>query len=168
MPSGKNRSRGRRWRRRANELAHKAGQQTAKLESLVSKLENELQAAIDRKAKAIARAQLTRSGHVYILSNVGAFGEHVYKIGMTRRLEPLERVKELGAAPVPFPFDVHAMIYSEDAPALEYKLHQHFAKRRVNLVNLSTDQKITSGFRFERGYNEKMAFFHPTTPSAGT
>ena len=119
-----------------DELARKEGQQTAKLEALVSKLENELQAAIDRKAKAIARAQLTKSGHVYILSNVGAFGEGVYKIGMTRRLEPLERVKELGAAPVPFPFDVHAMIYSEDAPALESKLHRCFASRRVNLVNL--------------------------------
>jgi hypothetical protein len=119
-----------------DELSRTAGQQTAKLEALVSKLENELQAAIDRKAKAIARAQLTKSGHVYILSNVGAFGEGVYKIGMTRRLEPLERVKELGAAPVPFPFDVHAMIYSEDAPALESKLHRHFDTRRVNLVNL--------------------------------
>jgi len=118
------------------ELLRKDGQHTAKLEALVSKLETELQAAIDRKAKAIARAQLTKSGHVYILSNVGAFGEGVYKIGMTRRLEPLERVRELGAAPVPFPFDVHAMIYSEDAPALECKLHRHFASRRVNLVNL--------------------------------
>ena len=73
---------------------------------------------------------------MYILSNVGAFGDGVYKIGMTRRLEPLERVKELGGAPVPFPFDVHAMIYGEDAPALECKLHQHFASRRINLVNL--------------------------------
>ena len=118
------------------ELTLKAGQQTAKLEALVSKLENELHAALDRKAKAIARAQLTKSGHVYILSNIGAFGEEVYKIGMTRRLEPLERVKELGGAPVPFPLDVHAMIYSEDAPALEYRLQTHFASRRVNLVNL--------------------------------
>lgn len=118
------------------ELAQKAGQQTAKLEALVSKLENELQEALDRKAKAIARAQLTRSGHVYILSNVGTFGDRVYKIGLTRRLEPLERVKELGGAAVPFPFDVHAMIYTEDAPALENRLHRHFASRRVNLVNL--------------------------------
>jgi len=118
------------------ELARRSGQQTAKLEALVSRLENELHEAIDRKAKAIARAQLTKSGHVYILSNVGTFGEGVYRIGLTRRLEPLERVKELGGASVPFPFDVHAMIYSEDGPALEYKLHQHFAGRRVNLVNL--------------------------------
>ncbi|MDC0936750.1 DUF4041 domain-containing protein [Pirellulales bacterium] len=118
------------------ELDAKAGRQTKKLEELVSKLENELQEAIDRKSKAIARAQLTKSGHVYVLSNIGSFGEGVYKIGMTRRLEPLERVKELGDASVPFYFDVHAMIYSENAPELETKLHNHFATRRVNMVNL--------------------------------
>jgi hypothetical protein len=73
---------------------------------------------------------------VYILSNIGSFGEELYKIGMTRRLEPLERVKELGDASVPFNFDVHAMIYCENAPELENKLHQHFDCRRVNLVNL--------------------------------
>lgn len=118
------------------ELEQKAGQQTAKLESLVARLENELKEALDRKAKAIARAQLTKSGHVYILSNIGTFGDGVFKIGMSRRLEPLERVAELGGASVPFPFDVHAMIYCEDAPALENMLHRHFADRRVNLVNL--------------------------------
>lgn len=118
------------------ELAQQEGRQTARLELLVSKLENELSEAIDRKAKAIARAQLTKSGHVYILSNIGTFGEGVYKIGMSRRLEPLERVDELGGASVPFPFDVHAMIYSENAPELENALHRHFSARRVNLVNL--------------------------------
>ncbi len=110
--------------------------QNAALAQQIAKLENELKEAIDRKAKAIARAQLTKSGHVYILSNIGSFGEQVYKIGMTRRLEPLERVNELGDASVPFRFDVHAMIYSENAPALENALHRHFACRRVNLVNL--------------------------------
>ena len=64
-------------------------------------------------------AQQTKSGHVYVISNIGSFGEDVYKIGMTRRLEPLDRVKELGDASVPFIFDVHAMIYSDNAPALE-------------------------------------------------
>lgn len=114
------------------------------LAAQVAKLEAELQQAIDRKAKAIARAQLTKSGHVYVLSNIGSFGENVYKIGMTRRLEPLERVKELGDASVPFRFDVHAMIYSENAPDLENKLHQHFAHRRVNLINLRREYFHTS------------------------
>ncbi len=118
------------------QLADEHGKHNEKLESLVAKLENELKDAIDRKAKAIARAQLTRSGHVYVLSNIGTMGEGVFKIGMTRRLEPLERVKELGDASVPFPFDVHAIIYSEDAPALEHALHKVFNDRRVNLVNL--------------------------------
>lgn len=114
------------------------------LEALVSRLENELKSAIEQKAKAIARAQLTRSGHVYVLSNVGSFGENVYKIGLTRRLDPYERVEELGDASVPFPFDVHAIIFAEDAPALEVKLHKAFADRRVNLVNLRKEYfKVT-------------------------
>jgi hypothetical protein len=72
---------------------------------------------------------------VYIISNIGSFGEHVYKIGLTRRLEPLDRIRELGDSSVPFEFDVHAMIYSEDAPALEAKLHDHFLVMQVNKVN---------------------------------
>ena len=76
-----------------------------------------------------------RAGYVYVISNVGSFGEGVYKIGMTRRLEPMERVYELGDASVPFMFDVHAMIFSDDAPQLEAALHQAFANRRVNRVN---------------------------------
>lgn len=117
-------------------LESASGAQLDKLQRLVTKLENELADAIDRKAKSIARAQLTRSGHVYVLSNVGSFGEGVYKIGMTRRLEPLERVYELGDASVPFRFDVHAMIYSEDAPALENALHREFEHRKLNMINL--------------------------------
>jgi hypothetical protein len=78
---------------------------------------------------------LTKTGHVYIISNVGSFGDNIYKIGMTRRLEPMDRVKELGDASVPFPFDVHAMIRSSNAPALENALHNHFAARRLNLEN---------------------------------
>lgn len=117
------------------DLAESTGRQHEKLEQLVARLETELSSALDRKAKAIARAQLTRSGHVYVLSNVGCFGEDCYKIGMTRRLDPQERVDELGDASVPFEFDVHAMIYSEDAPTLERALHTHFSGRRVNQVN---------------------------------
>ena len=70
-----------------------------------------------------------------MISNIGSFGEHVYKIGMTRRLDPLERIQELGDASVPFEFDVHAVIFAEDAPALEAELHRAFAGRRVNQVN---------------------------------
>lgn len=76
-----------------------------------------------------------RAGYVYIISNIGSFGEGIYKIGMTRRLDPMERVYELGDASVPFMFDVHAMIFSDDAPKLEAALHQAFADRRVNMVN---------------------------------
>ena len=76
-----------------------------------------------------------RAGYVYVISNIGSFGEGIYKIGMTRRLDPMERVYELGDASVPFMFDVHAMIFSDDAPKLEAALHQAFADRRVNRVN---------------------------------
>lgn len=117
------------------ELAAASGAQHDKLEMLVTRLESELKDVLDRKAKAIARAQLTKSGHVYVLSNVGSFGDGVYKLGLTRRLDPYERVDELGDASVPFPFDVHAIIYSPDAPALEHALHVEFAHRRVNMVN---------------------------------
>lgn len=76
-----------------------------------------------------------KAGYVYIISNIGAFGENVYKIGMTRRLEPQERVDELGDASVPFNFDVHAMIFSDNAPALEAALHRTFNERRLNYIN---------------------------------
>lgn len=81
------------------------------------------------------REQNAKAGYVYVISNLGAFGEGVYKIGMTRRLEPMERVDELGDASVPFWFDVHAMVFSNNAPALEAKLHDHFASGRLNKVN---------------------------------
>ena len=76
-----------------------------------------------------------KAGYVYIISNIGAFGENVYKIGMTRRLEPMDRIDELGDASVPFDFDVHALIFSDDAPALEAALHKAFDNRKVNMIN---------------------------------
>ena len=76
-----------------------------------------------------------RAGYVYVISNIGAFGENVYKIGMTRRLDPQDRIDELGGASVPFNFDVHAMIFSDDAPALETALHKAFEDRKLNMVN---------------------------------
>jgi hypothetical protein len=81
------------------------------------------------------REQNTRAGYVYVISNVGSFGEDIYKIGVTRRLDPEERVDELGDASVPFDFDIHAMIFSDDAPALENALHKAFEKCKVNMIN---------------------------------
>jgi hypothetical protein len=81
------------------------------------------------------REQNARAGYVYVISNIGAFGEGIYKIGMTRRLEPMDRVDELGDASVPFRFDVHALVFSDNAPALEAKLHSHFAAGRLNKIN---------------------------------
>jgi len=81
------------------------------------------------------RAANIRAGYIYVISNRGAFGEHVVKIGLTRRLEPMERVLELGDASVPFRFDVHALFFSEDAVSLEADLHAHFRDRRVNWAN---------------------------------
>lgn len=82
------------------------------------------------------RAANVRAGYVYVISNIGAFGEGVVKIGMTRRLEPMDRVNELGDASVPFRFDVHTLYFSTDAVSLEAALHAHFANRRLNKVNL--------------------------------
>jgi hypothetical protein len=121
---------------KAREEAERAvGARQEKLLGQIEDLQRKLAEAHTNKERAIARAQMTRSGHVYVISNIGSFGEHVYKIGMTRRLEPLDRIKELGDASVPFQFDVHAVIFSEDAPALENALHKIFHQHRVNLVN---------------------------------
>jgi len=117
------------------EIEAATGEKHAELEGEIERLTQALAEAEEKKERAISRAQMTRSGHVYVISNIGSFGEGVYKIGMTRRLEPMDRVKELGDASVPFSFDVHALIYSEDAPSLETALHQKFDSSRINLVN---------------------------------
>jgi hypothetical protein len=100
----------------------------------------ELERKLAELDRAIAqndyRAANIRAGYVYVISNRGALGDHVVKIGLTRRLEPLDRINELGDASVPFRFDVHALFFSEDAVSLENELHQHFAKRRVNWANM--------------------------------
>jgi len=98
----------------------------------VEQLRSRLAEAEERSQRAVSQAQLTKSGYVYVISNVGSFGEGVFKIGMTRRFEPDIRVKELGDASVPFPFDVHMMISSDDAPALENSLHRRFHHFRLN------------------------------------
>lgn len=117
------------------EAEKSAGSKLEALNEKIASLSQELQEAHEKSERAKSMAQQTKIGHVYVISNVGSFGEDVYKIGMTRRLEPLDRVKELGDASVPFIFDVHAMIHSENAPALEKALHKKFDLKRLNLVN---------------------------------
>jgi DNA repair exonuclease SbcCD ATPase subunit len=117
------------------EISSATGAKFDELSQKISELEENLRKAQEEKQRAISRAQLTKSGHVYIISNIGSFGEEVYKIGMTRRLEPMDRVRELGDASVPFEFDVHGIIYSENAPELENTLHRKFEPYRINLVN---------------------------------
>lgn len=109
--------------------------QRAKYEAQLAELAQKLQAAEEKNQRALSMAQQTKRGHVYVISNIGSFGEDVFKIGLTRRLEPLDRVRELGDASVPFEFDVHAMIQSDDAPALEHTLHRHFMASQMNKVN---------------------------------
>lgn len=110
-------------------------EQRASYEAQIAELERKYREAEERNKRALSMAQQTKAGHVYIISNEGSFGHDVYKIGMTRRLEPLDRVHELSSASVPFAFDVHALIWSEDAPALENMLHKKFALAQVNKVN---------------------------------
>ena len=117
------------------EVSRAKGAELLDLSQKIQELQQKLVEAQATRQRATAMAQLTRRGYVYIISNVGSFGENVYKIGMTRREDPLDRVKELGDASVPFEFDVHAMVYTEDAPALERALHVFFDHRRINLVN---------------------------------
>lgn len=109
-----------------------------KLESLTEKikyLQEQLEEAQLNKERAISMAQQTRRGYVYIISNIGSFGEDIYKIGMTRRLDPADRIRELSNASVPFAYDTHAMIFSEDAPSLEARLHNKFDYAKVNKIN---------------------------------
>jgi len=117
------------------ELASANDEQRLEFEAKLAELEGKLAEAGERGERAMSMAQQTRRGHVYVISNIGSFGEEVFKIGMTRRLEPMDRVKELGDASVPFSFDVHAMLYSEDAPTLEKALHEKFKSDSVNKVN---------------------------------
>jgi len=101
----------------------------------IEQLKAQLAEVQSRQERAISLAQMTKAGNVYVISNIGSFGEGVFKIGMTRRQDPEDRVRELGDASVPFAFDVHMMISCDDAPALERRLHQHFEHNRINKMN---------------------------------
>ncbi|WP_075008493.1 GIY-YIG nuclease family protein [Stigmatella aurantiaca] len=117
------------------EIEKASDEQKARYEDQLRELQERLKSAEEKNQRALSMAQQTKTGHVYVISNIGSFGEDVYKIGLTRRLEPLDRIKELGDASVPFEFDVHSLISSEDAPALERELHKRFVRTQVNKVN---------------------------------
>jgi hypothetical protein len=115
-------------------LAEAKGQHSAEIEQLNKELAAK-QTEIDENQRAISQAQITKSGHVYVISNIGSFGEGIFKIGMTRRLKWEERIDELSGAAVPFPYDVHMRISANDAPGLEAALHRKLHKQRVNKAN---------------------------------
>jgi predicted nucleic acid-binding Zn-ribbon protein len=144
------------------EAAEATGKQLEKLSSQIDGLQAKLEEAHQNKERAVSRAQLTKSGFVYIISNIGSFGERVYKIGMTRRLEPMDRIYELGDASVPFPFDLHAMMFSQNAPELESALHNHLEEKRFNLVNprrefyYDVDLDGVERFVHERGFSAQF------------
>lgn len=137
------------------ELGLVSGEELEKLNQQIEELQRNLEQAHQAKERAISRAQETKSGHVYIISNIGSFGEDVYKIGMTRRLEPLDRVRELGDASVPFRFDLHALIYTENAPELESLLQKEFDDRRINKVNYRKEYFRVSLDEIEQVIKEK-------------
>ncbi|MBS5373038.1 GIY-YIG nuclease family protein [butyrate-producing bacterium] len=109
--------------------------QIATLKSKILELQGQL-SDVTIKKDEISKLQNGKAGNVYVISNLGSFGENVFKIGMTRRMDPQERVDELGSASVPFKFDVHSFIFSDDAVNLENKLHTILNDKRVNKVNM--------------------------------
>ena len=126
----------------SSQLAHQSAQNQEKLAQLnreMADLSAKLAEAHAKSERAKSMAQQTKAGHVYVISNIGSFGENVYKIGMTRRLDPMDRVDELSSASVPFVFDVHAIVYSDNAPEMENALHRAFADKRLNMVNMKKE-----------------------------
>ncbi|WP_157665300.1 DUF4041 domain-containing protein [Cyanobium sp. NIES-981] len=122
-------------REKQKEMDAAAESEKEALRQQIEALERQLEAAQEERKRAKSLAEQTKAGYVYILSNIGSFGPDIYKIGMTRREDPDDRRRELGDASVPFPFDYHAYIWTDDAPSLEHALHQYFRERRLNLEN---------------------------------
>jgi hypothetical protein len=117
------------------ELGLASKEEEAQLQERIRSLQGKLQAALDKSERARSRAEDTKQGNIYVISNIGSFGEDIYKIGMTRRLEPMDRIHELSDAALPFQFDVHAIIFSANAPEFEHSLHKTFWEKRINRVN---------------------------------
>jgi hypothetical protein len=107
----------------------------AELLERIAQLELQM-AEVTVKKETIIRLSHGQAGYVYVISNLGAFGDDIFKIGMTRRLEPQDRINELSGASVPFPFDVHSLIFSDDAVGLENAIHKEFSAKRLNKINL--------------------------------
>lgn len=128
------------------------------LENRINEIQNQLE-KVEEKKEEIVNLQNGKAGYVYVISNLGSFGNDVFKIGMTRRLEPQDRINELGNASVPFAFDVHTFIFSEDAVQLEKKIHTAFDKKRLNKVNLRKEF-------FKININELEDFVRSIDPSA--
>ena len=91
---------------------------------------------VEEQKEEIIKLQNGKAGYVYVISNLGSFGENRFKIGMTRRMDPMDRINELGSASVPFKFDVHSFIFSDDAVGLEHSLHERLNEKRTNKINL--------------------------------
>lgn len=121
--------------RAQQQVAAASAEERQKFEQQLAEVQRQLAEAHERNQRKLSMAQQTRVGNVYVVSNIGSFGDDIVKIGLTRRLVPQDRIRELGDASVPFEFDVHAMIQSEDAPTLERELHAQFEEYRVNKVN---------------------------------
>lgn len=138
----------------ANAAQHEIEALSKRLEEVQAQLK-----AVEGKKAEIINLQNGKAGTVYIISNIGSFGDNIFKIGMTRRLEPQERVNELGDASVPFPFDVHSFIFSEDAVSLENTLHKELNDHRVNKVNLRKEF-------FHVSTNELQALVERIDPTA--
>ena len=141
------------------QLSEVEADRAAEISAQIDQIQSNLREVEGRKEEIIT-LQNGKAGTVYVISNLGSFGEDVFKIGMTRRLDPEDRVSELSSASVPFPFDVHSFIFSQDAVALESTLHRRLNDKRVNKVNLRKEFFHISLDELETMVNE----IDPTAP----
>jgi len=136
-----------------SQLQSATASEIEKLQAQIRNLQSSLSNVVLKKEE-ISSLQNGKAGNIYIISNLGSFGENVFKIGMTRRLNPQDRIDELGSASVPFKFDVHSFVFSEDAVDLENKLHQRLNSNRVNKVNLRKEFFYSTIDELEKLVNE--------------